>query len=308
MFKEPLEFPVALFLRIYIGMSRLEHKTKGAGLIALACVFFCVAGSLVKFGSYIGAYKLAFFRFVIGLGLVVAAAMSGRVKLVFNNKKLLFLRGLAGGIAVFIALLSITKLGLGRGMVLISSYPIFAAVLSAVFLKERLRLFDIGAILTAIAGIYFIAYEKQQGFSLLVFGKYELLAVVGAMIAGVAITLIRKLHDTDDSLAIYFSQCAVGMWLVIVPAFGTAGDIGLNGVFILLGIGATVTVGQLLMTEGFKYVRVKTGSLLLMLDPILCYTAGVVVFGEALTWSCLLGSVLVIGSCAVVLVRKEQRI
>jgi drug/metabolite transporter (DMT)-like permease len=287
-------------------MSRLENKTKGAGLIALACGFFCVAGSMVKLGSYIGAYRLAFFRFVIGLGLVVTAAMSGRVKLVFNSKKLLFLRGLAGGIAVFITLLSITKLGLGKGMVLISSYPIFAAVLSAVFLKERLRLFDIGAILTAVVGIYFIAYEEQQGFSLLVFGRYELLAVVGAMIAGIAITLIRKLHDTDDSLAIYFSQCAVGMWLVIVPAFGTAGDIGLNGVFILLGMGATVTVGQLLMTEGFRYVRVKTGSLLLMLDPVLCYTVGVVIFGEALTWSGLLGSVLVIGSCAVVLARKER--
>jgi drug/metabolite transporter (DMT)-like permease len=288
-------------------MPRQEHTTKGAALILLASVFFCIAGSLVKYGSYIGAYKLAFFRFVIGMGLIATAAMSGRIKLVFNNKRLLFLRGLAGGIAVFITLLSITKLGLGKGMVLISSYPIFAAVLSAVFLKEKLRLLDVGAILTAIAGIYFIAYEKQQGFSLLVFGKYELLAVLGAMIAGVAVTLIRKLHDTDDSLAIYFSQCAVGMWLVIGPAFSSEGTIGLNGVFILLGIGVTVSVGQLLMTEGFKYVPVKTGTLLLMLDPVLCYTAGVVIFGEILTLSRVLGALLVIGACLVVLARRRQR-
>ncbi|UCF42332.1 MAG: DMT family transporter [Planctomycetota bacterium] len=288
-------------------MSTAQHTTKGAALILLASVFFCIAGSLVKYGSYIGAYRLAFFRFVIGMGLIATVALSGRVKLVFNNKKLLFLRGLAGGIAVFITLLSITKLGLGKGMVLISSYPIFAAVLSAVFLKERLRLLDIGAILTAIAGIYFIAYEKQQGFSLMVFGKYELLAVFGAMIAGIAVTLIRKLHDTDDSLAIYFSQCAVGMWLVVGPAFSSEGTIGLNGVFILLGIGATVSVGQLLMTEGFKYVPVKTGTLLLMLDPVLCYTAGVVIFGEPLTLSRVLGALLVIGACLVVLARRRQR-
>ncbi|MHC4173273.1 MAG: EamA family transporter, partial [Planctomycetota bacterium] len=194
-------------------MSRAEHKKKGAALMALASVFFCIASCLVKGGSYIGAYKLAFFRFIIGLGLITTAAMSGRVKLVFNNKKLLFLRGLTGGTAVFITLLCITKLGLGKGMVLINSYPIFASIISAVFLKERLRisavflkerlrLLDIGAILTATVGIYFIAYEKQQGFSLLVFGRYELLAVLGAMIAGIAVTLIRKLHDTDDSLAI----------------------------------------------------------------------------------------------------------
>jgi len=286
-------------------MSRLEHKTKGATLIFVACGFFCVAGCLIKSGSYIGAYKLAFFRFVIGLCLIATAAMLGQVKLVFNNKKLLFLRGLTGGIAVFIGILSITKLGLGKGMVLVSSYPIFASVFSAIFLKERLRLINFGAILTAVAGIYFIAYEKKQDSSLLVFGKYELLAVLGAMIAGIAITLIRKLHDTDDSLAIFFSQCVVGMWLVIMPAFSTTAAVGLKAVFILLGIGASVTVGQLLMTEGFKYVPVKVGSLMLLLDPVLCYIAGAVIFSEALTFSCLLGSMLVIGSCAIVLSSRK---
>jgi len=288
-----------------MAMSRLEHKTKGATLIFVACGFFCMAGCLIKSGSYIGAYKLAFFRFVIGLCLIATAAMSGQVKLVFNNKKLLFLRGLTGGTAVFIGILSITKLGLGKGMVLVSSYPIFASVFSAIFLKERLRLMNFGAILTAVAGIYFIAYEKQQDFSLLVFGKYELLAVLGAMIAGIAITLIRKLHDTDDSLAIFFSQCVVGMWLVIMPAFSTPAAVGLKAVFILLGIGASVTVGQLLMTEGFKYVPVKVGSLMLLLDPVLCYIAGAVIFSEPLTFSHLLGSMLVIGSCAIVLASRK---
>ncbi len=282
-------------------MSRLEYKTKGAALIFVACGFFCIAGCLIKSGSYIGAYKLAFFRFVIGLCLIATAAMSGQVKLVFNNKKLLFLRGLTGGTAVFIGILSITKLGLSKGMVLVSAYPIFASVFSAIFLKERLRVINFAAILTALVGIYFIAYDKGQDFTLLVFGKYELLAILGAMIAGIAITLIRKLHDTDDSPAIYFSQCVVGMWLVTIPAFRGGTAVGLKAVFILLGMGASISVGQLLMTEGMKYVPVKIGSLLLLLDPVLCYVAGVVIFSEPLTFFCLLGAVLVVVSCATVL-------
>ena len=286
-------------------MPRLEHKTKGAAFIFAACGFFCIAGSLIKFGSYISVYKLVFFRFFIGLCLVAAAAMSGRVKLVFNNKKLLFLRGLAGGIAVFIGILSITKLGLGKGMVLVSSYPIFASILGAIFLKERLRVINYAAILTAMVGIYFIAYNEGRDFTLLVFGKYELLAVLGAVVAGVAINLIRKLHDTDDSLAIYFSQCVVGMWLVIIPAFKGNMVGGLKTVFILLGMGASVTVGQLLMTQGMKYLPVKISSLLLLLDPVLCFLAGVVIFSEPLTLSCLLGSALVIGSCAIVLAGRK---
>ena len=273
--------------------------------MALASVFFCISLCLVKSGSYIGAYKLSFFRFVIGLGLIATAVMSGRARLVFVNNKLLLLRGLTGGTAVFITLLCITKLGLGKGMVLINSYPIFGSIISAIFLKERLRLFNIWAILTAMVGIYFIAYEKQQGFSLLVFGRYELLAIFGAVLAGFAVTLIRKLHDTDNSLAIYFAQCLVGMWLVIGPAMSSEGAVDFKGVFILLGIGTSITVGQLLMTEGFKYVPVKTGSLLMMLETVLCYVAGVAIFSEPLTWPSLLGSVLVIGACASVLLRRK---
>jgi drug/metabolite transporter (DMT)-like permease len=140
---------------------------------------------------------------------------------------------------------------------------------------------------------------------LLVFGRYELLAVLGAVIAGISITLIRKLHDTDDSLAIYFSQCIVGMWLVIMPAFKGDVVIELKAVFILLGMGVSITIGQLLMTQGMKYVPVKIGSLLLLLEPVLCYIAGVLIFGEPLTFVCLLGSVLVIGSCAIVLAGRK---
>jgi len=273
--------------------------------MALASIFFCIAGCLVKSGSYIGAYKLTFFRFVIGLGLIATAAMSGKVRLVFVNKKLLLLRGLTGGTAVFITLLCITKLGLGKGMVLINSYPIFGSIISAIFLKERLRLFNLWAILMAMVGIYFLAYDKQQGFSLLVFGRYELLAVFGAVLAGFAVTIIRKLHDTDSSLAIYFSQCLIGMWLLIGPAMSSERAVDLKGIFILLSIGGSITIGQLFMTEGFKYVPVKTGSLLMMLETVLCYIAGVVIFSEPLTWSRLLGSVLVIGACSVVLLRRK---
>jgi len=273
--------------------------------MALASGFFCIAGCLVKSGSYIGAYKLTFFRFVIGLGLLTTAAMSGRARLVFVNKKLLFLRGLIGGTAVFITLLSITKLGLAKGMVLINSYPIFGSIISAIFLKEKLRLFNIWAILTAMVGIYFIAYDGQNGFSLLVFGKYELLAVFGAVLAGFAVTIIRKLHDTDSSMAIYFSQCLVGMWLLIGPALSSEEAVDFKGVFILLGMGGSITIGQLLMTEGFKYVPVKTGSLLMMLETVMCYISGLVIFSEPLTWPSLLGSVLVIGACASVLLRRK---
>ncbi len=104
----------------------------------LASVFFCVAGSLVKYGSYIGAYRLAFFRFAIGLGLIATAVMSGRVKLVFNNKRLLFLRGLAGGIAVFISVLA-ASIVREYAYVILGTVTGFACIIPAIIAQRHYR-------------------------------------------------------------------------------------------------------------------------------------------------------------------------
>jgi drug/metabolite transporter (DMT)-like permease len=282
-------------------MSRLDHKTKGAALIFIACGFYCISGSLIKAGAYIGMSQLVFFRFVIGLILIVAAARSMRIKLVFNDKKLLFLRGLTGGIAVCIAVLSVIHLGLTKGMILCSSYPVFTCIFGAIFLKEHLRAINYAALFIAMVGVYLVAYEKGQGLTLLVLGKYELLALCGAISSGIAITLVRKLHDTDSSLVIYFAQCAVGLWLVIVPAIQGGIDFGFKSMIIVTGMAVAITIGQVIMTEGFKYVPVKIGSLLLLLEPVLCYIAGLVVFHEPVTLTSISGSLLIIGSCVMVL-------
>jgi drug/metabolite transporter (DMT)-like permease len=261
----------------------------------------------VRQARSLGPVKIALFRFAIGLGLVGGAAVMGRVKLRFNDKRLLFLRGFTGGISVFIAFVAITKLGLAKGTILIYSFPIFGCFFSAVFLKERLRLVHIASIAIAFAGIYLISCDDGNSMGpFSVFGKYELLTIVGAVFGGIAITLIRKLHDTDDSASIYFSQCAVGMMLVALPAIKGGIGVELPGLILLAGVGVFATLGQLLMTEGYRYVPVRTGSLLSMLDPVLAYVAGILIFGEACSGRSVIGAALVVTACASVVVLGRQ--
>ena len=283
-------------------MARQYHRMRGGVLLVSACLFFSAAGCLVRAGAHIGPLRMVMFRFAIGLVLIAVAAASGRIRLRFNDKRLLFLRGLTGGIAVFIAFTAITELGLGKGTVIICSYPIFASIFSAIFLKEKLRLLNVASIAIAFVGIYLISSDGGNGlWAFSVFGKYELITIFGAVLGGIAVTLIRKLHDTDDSPAIYFSQCAVGLCVVIVPACKGGLAVEPAGMLLLAGIGISATIGQLLMTEGYKYVPVRTGSLLCMLDPVLAYIAGVVIFSEPLAARSVIGAVLVVSACALVL-------
>lgn len=286
-------------------ITKDEHK--GILLILASTAAFCLMSGLVRYASDIDPYKTTLFRFIVGLGILGTAALLGKIKLRFVNGPLLLFRGLTGGIAILILFFSISKLGVGKGTVLIYSFPIFGSIFSSIFLKERIGVIRFGAILMAFAGIYLLAADNGQGLLLLgVLGKYELIAIFGAMLGGVALVSVKKLHDTDSSYAIYFAQCVIGLWIVVVPANIVSCSIGISGGLLLVAIGATSTVGQLLSTEGYRYVQVATGSLLGMLVPVLNYFLGVVVFGEVISWRSVVGSAIVLGSCVVVLLKSNN--
>ncbi len=288
-------------------MARETRLLHGATLLTTACAVFCVGGILVKAGHIMPAATLALGRFAVGLALLMAAAQAGWIRLRFVDRLRLFGRGLFGGLAIFITFLCIAKLGLGKGVILLFTYPVFAAVFSSVFLRERFGPTHAVALLIAGAGVYLIAADDVRGLGpMMVFGRYELLGLFGAVLSGAAVTLIRKLHDTDDVYAIYFAQCLVGLVLMAIP--GTIGPVhlGLREIGIIVGVGITATAGQLLMTQGFKYVPVRIGSLLTMLDPAFAFVAGLLVFGEPATLRSILGACLIISACVSVVIGQRR--
>jgi len=272
-----------------------------------ACVFFCVTASLVKLITHVDAFKISLWRFVIGMGLLGTAAMFGKVQLRFHNRKLLFVRGLLGGVGIVITYFAIIKLGMSKGMVLVSTYPIFAFILSIILLKEKPSVISAMMIAAAFAGICLVAGGSNDGAGIFgSFGFYEILAVSVGLIGGVVIVTIRKLHETDSSYAIYFSQCAIGFWIAVVPASRGQSRIDFADGLILVLIGITATIGQLMMTQSYKHLPVRIGATLAMLEPVFCYLAGVALFGEMLSAKSVIGTLLIIGSCVTVLLHEGR--
>lgn len=288
-------------------MINKGHPMKGLVLMGGSAGAFCVMASIIKYASFLDPYRTTLFRFVIGLGLLGVAALFGKLKLHFVNGWLLFSRGLTGGAGVFFLFLSIMKLGIAKGTIISYSYPIFASIMSVLFLKERIGVLKWGAIAISFVGIYLLTGEGTAGITTFgKFGKYEVLAVFGAIFSGISVVSIKRLHETDSTYAIFFAQCVVGLWLMIIPANLVPRAIGYFGGILLLGIGIFATVGQLLMTEGYRYLSVTSGSLLSMLVPVLNFFAGVVVFHEHLSLWAIVGSILILTSCIAVTVDQES--
>ncbi len=286
-------------------MNRASPHTLGAASLLASTVIFAVMALLVKYVQTEGIdiYKVTLFRFAIGGILLATLAMLGIIRLEFHSRFLLFLRGLLGGAAVFLYFLSIFKIGLAKGTVISSSSPIFATIGGIVFLGEENTLKKWMLVLAAFAGIILIASGRDGGLA--GFGVWEALAVTGAVMAGGAYVVIRILAATDTPYAIFMSQCAIGFWLVVIPANLKECQVGISGGVLLLLVGLCAAAGQLLMTWAFKHVRVSTGSLLGLLTTVINVFVGILLFGEKLLPVGIAGCVLVIAACAlIVLVEK----
>ncbi|MBN1670608.1 MAG: DMT family transporter [Kiritimatiellae bacterium] len=287
---------------------KASQTARGVALMVASGVAFCLMAVLVKRGAHINPFRIVLFRFVIGLAVLATAALFRKIRLTFTNSRLLFWRGTIGGVSVFLFFLAIAKLGMGKGTVISFSYPIFASILSAVFLRERIGPLKAVFIVTAFAGIYLLAFSNESGeLQAFATGQYEWLAILGAGCAGAAVVMVKKLHDTDSTYAIFLAQCALGLWLVVVPANVAVDAIGYSGGVLLLAIGLVAAIGQLFMTEGYRHLSVTTGSLLGMLVPVLNFAVGALVFEEPVSLRRIIGAAVIVASCVGVIVRGAPR-
>jgi drug/metabolite transporter (DMT)-like permease len=251
---------------------------------------------LVKAIPNVSSYQTTFFRFTIGVGIIGILSLFGVIKLKFNDWKGLFWRGFVGGIAVYLFYLAILKLGVGKGSVYIYSYPIFATIFSMLILKEKVEPLKFVIIAVSFAGLILLSVGGGKG-SLAGMGIYELIAIAGSVTTGLAVVFVKKLHDSDNSMAIFFSQCIVGFWMFLIPSGVTQAKGNLTEILLLVLVGIVATIGQLFMTEGYKYVNVATGSLLQSLVPVFNLFSGWLIFNEKYSFIEMIGAFAIVGSC-----------
>ena len=263
--------------------------------MAGSCFLFASMAALLRYASEVDCYTSAMIRFAIGIAILGAAAMTGRIRLAFVRSRLLFLRGFLGGIGVLLFYLSIQKIGLARATSITYAYPIFAAIGGALFLRERIAPWQWIVILLAFVGIYATA-TGNQGLGHGV-GLYEGLAVLGAVVAGIVVVLIKVLRETESAPAVFCAQSVVGFWIVLVPSQVTRSEIGVTTGLVLVASGLLAAAGQLMMTWSYRHVKVSTGSLLGMLTPVLNVLIAAILFGESLAPVTQAGAVLVLGAC-----------
>ena len=275
----------------------LSPVLQGTLWMISSAIFFSLMSVLVRVAaeSYgVSAWKTAEFRFVISMALVLAISYGLHDPLRFVNRPWLVSRGLFGGAAASIYFYSITQIGLAKATIFTYTYPIWAGLLAPFLLKDRIKRGVWVAVSAAFGGLYLIIVPSE---GLGAISWMDLLALSGGLLSGWAILSIKKLHETDTSRAILFSQCFFGLIIVEAPALPEGYSLTVTVWMTLFAIGLLATIAQLQMTHAYKFIGATEGSLLSMLTPVINVLLGMIFFREPVALRALIGCVIVLSSC-----------
>ena len=236
------------------------------------------------------------FRALIGLGVVVMIFMpSGNVDL---RRSLLApklaMRGLLGAVSTGFYYLTLPALGAGKATLIGNTWVIWATLLAALILGETLTWRKTLGMLLAIFGILLLMGLQAGDFTHL--GPYDAIAIIGAWCSGIVVVIIRQLTRQHSSGTIFASQCYYSAFLAIPFLIQTQLPDG-KSIFLLTLAAVAAAVGQLSMTEGFRYLTVTLGSAMQVLMPVLVTFSSILIFGETFASHQWIGAVLILTGC-----------
>ncbi|MBL8154578.1 MAG: DMT family transporter [Anaerolineae bacterium] len=198
-----------------------------------------------------------------------------------------------------------------NGALVTSAAPAFILVFAALFLKERLTLQRIAAVLLASIGVLVIVDPTQADFSSAAFRGNVALAAA-AITWGLYSIMVRKVSAQVDTLIVTLVGFLGGLLLTIPAAalesFGRpVGSIDALVVLGILYLGVVSTAGAMwLWNRAFALVDASTASLCFFAQPLVGAVLGVFI-GQPITPSLWIGG-LFIGVGVLLALRPSRKV
>lgn len=280
-----------------------SSPTGGALLMLAAAFLFAVLDGLIKLlGPPFRVWDIAFYRFACGLAILLPILGWKGNPFHGQNRKLLIARGITGCCAFLALVAAIRLIPISTALVLFFSFPAFAAFFSPLIFKENITRGEVLFVIAALSGVA-ILFDFNLRTALL----GQALAVLGGGFAGLTVSIIKKLRETNGPVIIYLYFCLLGSIISLPPFIANPQIPSLPVEWLMLGgIVFSALAAQLLMNQGFRYCKSWEGGLFLMAEVVFTSILGILFLGEPVTWRFWLGGAMVLGS-AVALNRGNAR-
>ncbi len=275
----------------------------GVRHMVAAAFFFSLMSLLVKLaGRRLPSSEIVFARSLFSLVISYAMVRQARLSPWGRRKGLLLLRGLAGFGGLTCFFYAVTRLPLADVTVIHFTNPVFTALFAAIFLRERLGSRELLGLAASLAGVVvvtrpsFLFGSAASGLDLFAAG----VALLGAALAAVAYTTVRKLGETEHPLVVvFFFPLVATPASVPLMADGALWPTPLEWM-ILAGVGVVTQIAQIHLTKGLHAERAGRAMSLSYIQIVFAAFWGMAVFGERPDLWTVVGGVLVVAGTMIV--------
>ncbi|MCP1198106.1 DMT family transporter [Notoacmeibacter sp. MSK16QG-6] len=284
---------------------------KGIGLKLLSVSTLFGMISCIKAAGDMPTGQLVFFRSFFAVPFVLGwLATRGHLRGAWRTGRPIghIVRGLFGVAAMACNFYALTLLPLPDATALFYANPLFVTIISAVFLGEMVRLFRWGAVIVGLIGVVIISWPQitlTEGFGGAQ-GTGVMFALLGAFFAAWAMVMVRKLVNTEDSatIVLWFSMVASAAALATLP-FGWRAPT-MQEWILLLSSGALGGLGQILLTQSYRYASLATIAPFEYTSMLLAIVIGFAIFNEIPTIYTIAGSAVIIAAGLLIIWREHK--
>ena len=291
------------------------NPVRGITLKVLSVMLFVTMFSMIKATSQdIPAGEAVFFRSLFAIPvLIIWLVLRGDFpqKLKANDPMGHVWRGLMGTCAMASGFLAIGLLPLPEVVAIGYAAPLLVTMLAAMFLNEKIRLVRFSALLLGLLGVILVLSPRLTVLDAELTNRLQtigaLAALMGAVFSALAQVFARKLVATEStgSIVFYFSVMSSTLALLTLPfgwKFPSYYELSLLIIAGLLG-----GVGQILLTESYRYAEVAVIAPFEYCSIILALLVGYFVFDELPTGIMMAGVALII-TAGIIIIERERRL
>jgi drug/metabolite transporter (DMT)-like permease len=250
---------------------------RGIFFMLLAAVAFALMSvGLKQAGLGLGTFQVVFFRSVIAWIILLAWERTQGPVVFGQDWKGLFSRAVFGFGALVLYTWAIKHIDLGLASALNQSSPIFVAVFSGLFLKERVPRAILPLAAFAFVGVCLIVTPDFRSVN-----SSALVGLASAALAALAYVQVRRLRHSESPSVIVrwfsFWSAAFALPLMLVEGYQQPtvlewGALALSG---LMGL-----LGQMFMTHAYRCSKAAMVSPFLYFQVLANLALGLVLFNE----------------------------
>ena len=275
-------------------VAEWKSRLPAAWMITAAFCFAAMGSLAHSVGPRCDWLLIALIRIVCTFVFSVGLAWTGGARLVLWKPRTLWVRSVAGTISLVCSFYALTRLPVADVLTLTNTYPLWIVALSIRHWRQGEIGLDLACVISGVIGVALIQRPYLSGRG----DVAVIVALIGSFTTAIAMLGLHRLREVDaPAVVAHFSGLAtlvVTLWIGVGHPIGSTALIDTKTVVMLLGVGLTGTIGQVLITKAFASGPPARISVLSLSQVVFAMGFDMAIEGRVLTPSTLAGFLLVL--------------